>query len=208
MAIKGLSIPVFGKYKADGGTVTYTDGMINPHAVSYTIAAEGTDPNPFRADNRIVENDRGRFNTGTLTLETDDLDNAATKFLLGVREVERPYGEGKTVKSIIFDDSMEIPPLGVGVIVEHQRDDADVYVAVILKKVAFSIPEDAATTRGESIEWQTSTIEGTISRSDESGENGIHPWKEQAEFTSESEALLFLKHMLGVKDTPVQTGGE
>lgn len=209
MAIKGLSIPVFGKYtKSADGTVTYTDGMINPHAVSYTIAAEVSEPNPFRADNRIVENDKGRFNSGTLTLETDDLDNETTKYLLGVHELERNYGTGKTVKSIIFDDSMDTSPLGVGVIVEHQRNDVDVYEAVFLKKVLFIIPENAATTRGESIEWQTSTITGTISRSDETGESGIHPWKEQAEFESESEALLFLKSMLGVTDTPAPTGGK
>lgn len=208
MAIKGLSIPVFGKYtKNADGTVTYTNGMINPHAVSYTIAVEASEPNPFRADNRIVENDKARFNSGTLTLETDDLDNDTTKFLLGVLEVERSYGTGKTVRSIVFDDSMDIPPLGVGVIVEHQRNDVDVYEAVFLKKVLFSIPENAATTRGESIEWQTSTITGTIERSDEMGANGNHPWKEQAEFDSESEALLFLKSMLGVTNNSEPAGG-
>lgn len=209
MAIKGLSIPVFGKYtKNADGTVTYTDGMINPHAVSYTIAAEASEPNPFRADNRIVENDKARFNSGTLTLETDDLDNETTKYLLAVKEIERSYGSGKTVKSIVFDDTMDTPPLGVGVIVEHQRNDTDVYVAVILKKVLFAIPENAATTRGESIEWQTSTITGTVTRSEETGENGMYPWKEQAEFSSESEALLFLKSMLGVTDNPAPVGGE
>lgn len=203
MAIKGLSIPVFGKYNNANGTVTYTEGLVNPHAVSYTIAVESSESNPLRADNRIVENDAGRFSTGTLTLETDDLQQATSKFLLGAKELERSYGENKTVMSLVFDDDQKAPDLGFGIIEEHQNDNVDRYKAVILKKVTFNIPEDSATTRGESIEWQTKTIEGTIARSEENGANGKYPWKEEAWFDSESEALEFLKSMLGVKDTPV-----
>lgn len=198
MAIKGLSIPVFGKYNNNAGVVTYTDGVINPHAVSYTLSPESSDNNPLYADNRIVENDTRKFSTGTLSLELDDLDNEITKFVLGAKEVERTYGEGKTVKSIVFDDDAKAPTLGVGLIVLHQRNDIDVYVAVIVKKCIFGHPEDAATTKGDSVDWQTSSIEGTFTRSEEYGENGKYPWKEQAEFASESEALEFLEAMLGV----------
>lgn len=199
MAIKGLSIPVFGKYNHDGnGKVTYTDGVINPHAVSYSIEAESTDNNPFYADNRIVENDKGQFNTGTLTLETDDLDKEISMFLLGLKELTRDYGNGKSVKTIVYDDSANAPSLGFGIIVEHQRNDVNVYEAVILKKVIFTVGTDEATTRGDSIDWQTTEITGTISRSDEIGDGGTHPWKEKAEFAAESDALEFLKAMLGV----------
>ena len=198
MAIKGLSIPVFGKYNYSDGAVTYTDGVINPHAVSYTIRVESTDNNPLYGDNRVIENDVGKFSSGTYTLETDDLDQEISKLLLGVKELERTYGEGKTVTSLIYDDDQEAPTFGCGIIEEHQISDEDKYKAVILKRVVFSIPEDSATTRGESIEWQTKTIEGTISRSEESSENGVHPWKEEAWFNSESETLEFLKFMLGV----------
>jgi hypothetical protein len=200
MAVKGLSIPVFGKYNNNNGTVTYTGGMINPHAVSYTVAVESSENNPLHGDNRIVENDIGRFSSGTLTLETDDLLQEVSKMILGVKELERSYGESKTVTSLIYDDEQKAPELGFGIIEEHQNDNQDRYKAVILKKVTFNIPEDSATTRGESIEWQTKTIEGTISRSDENGANGKFPWKEEAWFDTESEALEFLKAMLGVTE--------
>lgn len=199
MAIKGLSIPVFGKYQCNDGVVTYTDGVINPHAVSYSVAVESTDNNPMRADNREVENDVAKFKSGTYTLETDDLVHEITKYLLGAKEVTRTYGDGKTATVLVYDESQKAPYLGVGIIEEHQNDDVDRYKAVILKKVVFNIPEDAATTRGESIEWQTKTITGTITRSEENGENGKFPWKEEAWFDSESEALGFLKAVLGVE---------
>ncbi len=198
MAIKGLSIPVFGKYNCTEGAVTYTDGVINPSAVSYTVSVESTDNNPLYANNRIKENDIGKFSTGTYTLETDDLDHEISKFLLGLKEITREYGEGKSVTSLVYDDDQKAPALGVGIIEEHQNDDVDKYKAVILKRVIFNIPEDAANTRAESIEWQTKSIEGTIARSEENGENGKYPWKEEAWFESESEALGFLKDILGV----------
>lgn len=198
MAIKGLSIPVFGRYHNEDGVVTYTDGMVNPHAVSYQISVTAGDNNPFYADNRIVENDYGVFSGGTLKLETDDLGEETSKYLLGIKEVTRTYGESKTVTSLVYDDTQKSPTLGYGIIEEHQINNVNKYKAVILKKVVFGIPEDAATTRGEKIDWQTKTIEGTISRSDEVNEQVNHPWKEDAWFDSEAEALVFLKSMLGV----------
>lgn len=201
MAIKGLSIPVFGRYNNENGKVTYTEGMINSHAVSYKLSVEASENNPLHADNRVVENDVGTFSSGSLSLETDDLTQEVSKFLLGAKEVTRNYGESKTVKTLVFDDSQKSPYLGFGIIEEHQNDDKNRYKAVWLKKVAFNIPENSATTRGEAIDWQTKTIEGIVSRSDEVSENGTHPWKESAWFDSEADALEFLKEMLGVGKT-------
>ena len=100
MAIKGLSIPVFGKYNNANGTVTYTDGMINPSAISYSITVEGAESNPLYGDNRVVEDDTQKFSSGTLTLETDDLTHEVSAFLLGAKEIERTYGDAKKVKSL------------------------------------------------------------------------------------------------------------
>lgn len=202
MAIKGLSIPVFGKYSYSASTkqTTYTDGMINPHAISYSVTVQSTTSNPLYGDNRAVENDSPRFNTGTVKLETDDLEAEVSKFLLGLKEEERTYGADgdKTATVLIYDDSQKAPELGFGIIEEHQNDGKDCYKAVVLKRVQFNIPEDAATTRKESIDWQTKTIEGTIMRSEEVTEHAKFPWKEEATFDTESEALEFLKATLGV----------
>ena len=67
------------------------------------------------------------------------------------------------------------------------------YRAQWFNRVMMSVPKDSATTRGESIDWQTKEISGTIYRSAATGENGVHPWKETADFETEAEALEFLK---------------
>ncbi len=199
MAIKGLSIPVFGKYTNSSGTVTYSDGIINPHAVEYGAEIDAGESNPLYADNKIQEDSDETFSSGTLTLGVDDLVQDVSKFLLGLKEVTRTYGTSLTATELIYDDDMQSPYLGVGIIEEHQIDNVNQYRAVIFKKVKFNIPADAATTRGASIEWQTPSITAQIMRSDSvvsGGEN--HPWKGEAWFASEADALAYLIYMLGV----------
>lgn len=200
MAVKGLSIPVFGRYNfnPDTGKVTYSGGMINPHAIEYTLTPESTDNNPLYGDNQIIENDTPRFNGATLSLGIDELEQDVAEFILGVKIIQMSYGTDKTVKVTVYDDEQTPPFLGQGIIEEHQINDVNRYKAVIMNKVQFNNPESTATTRGESIEWQTKTIEGNVSRSDATGADGVHPWKTGAWFDSEAEAIEYLKYMLGV----------
>ena len=93
---------------------------------------------------------------------------------------------------------MKQTPKGFGIIETHQINDVDRYRAVILCKTTMAIPAEAATTKGESIEWQTKEIEGTITRSDENTENYKHPWKREAWFDTEKEAMEYLKTILNV----------
>lgn len=200
MAVKGLSIPVFGHYNYNSATgkVSYSGGMINPHAIEYTLTPESTDNNPLYGDNQIIENDVPRFNGATLSLGIDDMVQETAEFVLGVKVIDMQYGADKTVKVTVYDDDQTPPFLGVGIIEEHQLNDGNRYKAVIMCKAQFNNPEATATTRGESIEWQTKTIEGNVTRSDATGEDGVHPWKTGAWFESEAEAIEYLKYMLGV----------
>lgn len=208
MAIKGLSIPVFGKYNFNSSTkaVTYDDAVINPKAVSYSVAVEAGENNPLYADNMIAENDRPKFASGTITLETDDLSAAVSKFLLGLKEYTRTVNSA-SVTSLLYDDDQKGLTVGMGIIEEHQMSDVDKYKAVIFKKVTFNVPQDAATTRGAQVSWQTKTLEGVIERSEEEVAASspapaiVHPWKEEAWFDTESAALAFLKTMLGYEET-------
>ena len=197
MAIKGLAVPVFGNYHYNGLSVVYTDGFVAGAAIEYGIEVETSDNNPLHGDNRIIENDYGTFNTGTLTLNTSDLDQETSIRLLGLKEVKINVGE-KEVTELVTDDDMKQTPKGFGIIETHQINDVDRYRAVILCKTTMAIPAEAATTKGESIEWQTKEIEGTITRSDENTENYKHPWKREAWFDTEKEAMEYLKTILNV----------
>ena len=197
MAIKGLSLPVFGTYTNESGTVTYADPTIMDKAVEYSLSWTTGDDNPFYADNGIAENDKGTFQGGELTLTTADLSQEVSKKILGTKIVKETYSNEKQADVQVFDDDYNPPYLGVGVVEMHQVNDANRYRAVFLHKVHFNVPEGAATTKGEDVDWQTPEITGAVTRSDATGSGGTHPWMSDAWFDTESEALLWLKFKCG-----------
>ena len=201
MAIKGLSIPVCGNYSATGDTVTYSDPYMADEAVEYGISWTTSDNNPLYANNRIKENDTGTFQSGELTHQTSDLPADLSKKLLGLSSNTVTYGNGKTAEETIYDDQKDTPYLGFGIIELHQVDNVDKYRTVFLPKIFFNIPEEAATTKGESVEWQTKSITATIMRSDLVDEHYVHPWMMDAWFDTEAEALAYLEYKCG------KTGG-
>lgn len=199
MAIKGLSIPVVGKYTESSGTVTYSDGVINPKAVSYAVNVELNEAVKLYADNEVAEESKKSFKQATVTLGTDDLSQDFSKTILGLKEVT----EGESTSAItvsVYDDDVDPGFFGLGIIEEHQCSGVDKYRAVMLCKVKFDIPSEAANTRGENVSWQTKTLNATAYRSGEVGTGSgavKHPWKKEAWFATESAALDWLKGHLG-----------
>ena len=207
MAIKGLSTIVMSdyEYNKEEGKVTYSNPTITDHAIEYSLAYTLSDDNPLYADNKIQENDQGTFQSGELTLGTADMPQDMSKSLLGIKIIQKTYGTLEASEGV-YDDTQKAPFEGVGLIETHQIDDTDIYRAVFLTKARFSIPEEAATTKGESVEWQTKEITGTVQRSDEvtERENGYnHPWMIDAWFSSEADATEWLMYK-GGKAVPTQ----
>lgn len=205
MAIKGLSIPIVANYAATGSNVTYSNGMVAGAAVEYTASWTTSENNPLYGDNKIKENDAGTFQSGELTLGTTDLTQDISKLILGLKEATFSYGESKEVKELVYDDDMKNPYLGFGIIELHQNDDVDGYRAVFLPKVQFALPENTATTKGETVEWQTPSITGTIYRSDQENSNYKHPWMIDAWFETESDAIAYLKAKRSITESTVST---
>lgn len=206
MAIKGLSIPVMGVYNYDEstGNVTYTNPFIANKAAEYSVSWTTGDDNPLYLDNGIAENDKGSFQSGELTLTTGDLEQATSMKILGTKTYTENFtanGEQQTAAVQVWDDERNSPYLGYGIIEMHQINDVTSYRAVFFPKVYFNVPEEAATTKGESIEWQTKELPGTIQRSDAVTENGTHPWMEDAWFATESLARAWLWYKCGGTDT-------
>ena len=71
MAIKGLSIPVCGTYKKEEDRVSYEEPFVADHAVEYGVSWEMGDDAPLYGDNKTIENARGTFKSGELTLGTE-----------------------------------------------------------------------------------------------------------------------------------------
>ncbi len=197
MAIKGLAIPFLGKYENNDGSVSYSQPTVAGAAVEYGVSWTTSDDNPLYADNAIKENDNGTFQSGELTLGTDDLTENVSKFVLGLKTKEVSYGAGKKVNVTVYDDEAKAPYFGFGIIEMHQIDNVDSFRVVFLPKVQFKLPENAATTKGESIEWQTPSITATVFRSDQADDENKHPWMEDAWFDNEADAIEYLKFRCG-----------
>lgn len=196
MATIGLSKPYFAAYSAAGSTVSYANGAVMGKATEANIEIDTTEDNNLYADNAIAETDR-TFAGGTLTLSTDDLSQEVSKAILGLAEQAITGIEGVTdtsVKELLYDDQQQTPYLGVGFIIKKKVGGVYKWRGVILTKVMFSAPADAATTQGETIEWQTPELSATIMRDDSPN----HMWKREATFTTEVQAEAYIRDRLGI----------
>lgn len=197
MAKVGLSKPYYAIYSAGSGTPTYSKGAVMGKATEANIEIETSDNNNLYADNAIAETDV-QFAGGTLTLSTDDLSPEVSAAILGITPT--PLGEitgvtDEEVNELIYDDNQVTPYLGVGFIVKHIVGGVTKWRGIVLTKTIFSVPADAATTQGESIEWQVPELTATIMRDD----SATHPWKKEATFTTEAQAEAYIKGRLGTE---------
>ena len=196
MATIGLSKPYYATYANTTGTVSYSNGGVMGKATEANIEIETSDDNNLYGDNAIAETDR-QFTGGTLTLSTTDLSQEVSKAILGLTEQALTDITGVTDESVmelIYDDTQNTPYLGVGFIVKKKVDGAIKWRGIVLTKVMFSIPADAATTQGESIEWQVPELSATIMRDD----SATHMWKREATFTTEAQAEAYIKDRLNI----------
>ena len=201
MAIIGASRPLFAKYNNSGSLVSYSNGGVMGALVQFEISIEGdNNNNDFYADNRVKESQKNKFSNGTLTVQTDDLRQGISKAILGIKETDLPTIPGITdvgVKELIYDDDQNTPYLGIGMIRKKQIDDVEKWEAIILTKVKFNVPNDAATTEGESIEWQVPELSASFMRDD----SQKHKWKRSATFSTEEQAEAYIRYILNVPKT-------
>lgn len=200
MAKIGLSKPYFAKYSNTGSTVTYSEGALIGKAVELSIELEEGDDNILYADNGPAES-ANTFSGGSLTLTTDDLLPDVMIKVLGVKEetITSEDIKTETPKWYNWDDDQNTPYLGFGAIVKVQNNNVIGYQAVILPKIKLNNPGDTFTTQGETIEFGTPEISGTILRSD--GEK--HTWKKVSSvMNSEADAEAAIKQFLSIAGEP------
>lgn len=196
MATIGLSKPYYALYSNNSGTVSYASGGLLGKAVSVNLENDSGEDNNLYADDGIAETDR-TFSNGTLTLSTDDLSQEVSKVILGLKEVDLSSIDGVTdeeAKELIYDDEQATPYLGTGFIIKKKVGGKDAWRAVILNKVMFNIPADAATTQGETIEWQVPELTATVMRDD----SPTRQWKAEATFTTSAQAEAYIKDRLNI----------
>ena len=174
MEVVGLSKPYIAKYSNTGTTVTYTQPTLIGKAITMSLSLNSGSENILYADNAPAESDN-QFSGGSLTIGTDNLSAEAMLSIFGTKE-EAINADGVSTsdaKWLVHDDDQIIPYVGFAGIIMKKVGGLTKYVAVVYNKVQFQNLNDSATTKGETIEWQTPELTATLMRSD----NVKHEWK-------------------------------
>lgn len=203
MAIVGYSYPVLAKYTNTEGTITYSEGRQIGHGVSFSTDITTTDDNNLWGDNHIVETAPGTFQSGTLSMDTTELLPSVSAWLLGIEATEisfTPAGSSTavTVNEYHYNDDIKPENLGFGCIEKHIINGEVLWLPRILTKILSKIPASAATTQGETIDWQTKSIEFTIQRDDSSK----HEYQVDTDFfDTEDEAKAYINYKLNISNS-------
>ena len=186
MAVVGLSKPYIAKYSNTGTTVTYTQPTLIGKAITMSLSLNSGSENILYADNAPAESDN-QFSGGSLTIGTDNLSAEAMLSIFGTKE-EAINADGVSTtdaKWLVHDDDQIIPYVGFAGIIMKKVGGLTKYVAVVYNKVQFQNLNDSATTKGETVEWQTPELTATLMRSD----NVKHEWKRiSTDLDTEAEA--------------------
>ena len=184
MANIGVSQPYFAVYANTNGTTTYTGLKKLGKAVNVDITTEGKDPEILYADNGPAEC-VPMFGGGTATMEIDELELDVAKDILGLR------ANGTT--GVIFDADTMAPYVGLGFIIKKVHNNVIKWRVIVLYKCQFKVPDYSIETQGETVNFQTPSLEATILRDD------CVPakWSQWDDYETETAALTALQTALG-----------
>jgi phi13 family phage major tail protein len=188
MAKIGLKYPVYSPATETDSTITYGTGAVLAKAISASISIENNDVKLY-ADDVVAESDNS-FASGTITIGIDDLYDAAKVALLD-------YVEGNTVDPATGAKELSVGTaspayVGFGFYGKVIRNKVPYWRAIWLKKVQFAEPSDELATKGESVEFGTPELEGTIMMAADG------KWKEEGTFSTEAGAKAWLDGKCGL----------
>lgn len=181
MAKIGLRNFLFGILTEESdGSATYGNAVKPAKAISCDVSINNNDASLY-ADDALAESDK-TFQSGTVTIGIDDEDPVVMATLLG-----NQITDGETVRS-----SYDLAPyVGLGRIVTKMVGGVYKFKVEFLKKVKFSTPNQTDATRSESVEFQTSTLEGTIATLADGS------WSVTKTFNTMDEAKAYLESFFG-----------
>lgn len=196
MAKIGLSNLYYSKLtEAQDGTPSYDGAKTLGKAVSASVSITNNSAFLY-ADNVIAESDTA-FQSGTITLGVDEDGDAIFADLLGHSISSGETTGGVVTKSV--EDSA--PYVSVGRVITKMVSGVLYYKAEVLYKVKFSEPSQDNSTKGETIEFGTTEIEGTIMAL----ANG--KWSTSKTFSTKADAISFITTLMTAPTTNANVEG-
>ena len=165
MATIGLDKLYYAKItEGADGEETYATPVQLAKAISADLSVELAEATLY-ADDGAAEIIK-EFQSGTLSLGIDDIGTTIASDLTGA-----VIDENHVLISSSEDGGT---PVAIGFRAKKANGK---YRYFWLYRVKFGIPATNLTTKGESIEFSTPTIEGTVLRRNKADTRGKHPWK-------------------------------
>lgn len=165
MATIGLDELYYSKItEGAGGVETYGEPTKLAKAMSMGLSVEIAEATLY-ADDGAAEVVK-EFSSGTLTLGIDDI---------GVSVASDITGATVDQNGVLVSTAEDVTPyVAIGF---RSKKSNGKYRYFWIYKVKFAVPGTDATTRGDSVEFTTPTIEGTVMRRTKADSAGKHPWK-------------------------------
>ena len=166
--------------EAADGTPSYGGAKTPGKAISCNVSITNNSATLY-ADDTLAESDT-TFQSGTVTLGIDEDDVTTMADLLGHTVDEA--GE------IVSNANDTAPYVGLGRVITKMVNGVYKYKVEFLNKVKFAEPSQEDTTKGESVEFATTEIEGTVAAL----ANGA--WSKAKTFETRAEAVTYLEGLL------------
>lgn len=173
--------------EAEDGTPSYNGAKKPAKAVSCSVSITNNEAFLY-ADDAIAESDTS-FQSGTVTIGIDDEDTATMAALLG-HDYDEETGE------MVRNATDFAPYVGLGRIITKMVGGVYKYKVEFLNKVKFGEPNQEDNTKGESLEFATSELEGTIATL----ANGN--WSKTKTFDTKAGAVTYLEGLMAVTSNP------
>lgn len=161
------------------GALTYSGATKPGKAISFSFEPNVSSATLY-ADDAIAESDTS-VNGGTCTMGIDRYDDATSSALLG-------HTIDSQVETSNIDDVA--PYVGLGRVVTIMQDGAYKYRAVFFPKVKFQEPSSDNATKGETVEFSTYEIQGTVMP------DGSGDWRKKQVFDTEAAAVSWLQGLM------------
>ena len=129
---------------------------------------------------------------GTIKLGVDDASDEARVMLLG------DVKEGEAGEETYHETGESAPYVGTGYIRVRRKDNKTSYIAYWVHKAIFGLGTESAKTKGQSIEWQTPTLEGSIMGVKNNPALQVR-FRERRMFARESEARAWIDKKAGIE---------
>lgn len=165
MATIGLDKPYYAIITEDAnGQETYGTPKVMAKAIQADLTVNNATASLYADDG--VDESVDEFTSGTLSLGLNDLASTVAAELLGARV---------DTNGVLVNSTNDIAPyVAVGF---RARKANGNYRYFWLYRVKFGVPATNLATKGESITFQTPTIEGTVMRRNKPDTQDKHPWK-------------------------------